>query len=180
MFKENSDSCKKGTIYEALKQLENSIFHLVKATMMYTRHQLISVGNYCSDRGSHEVCMREAPLQFPPITHKWSQGTLEADTTVSSCLQGHQCTQHRTNDNFRAIKTTHNALKTLRTFKMTARLSCCAFYLHSQTLWTHAAGSKMSVKRENVSITLIKRKLKKNPNRWWTLKINATKKKLGD
>lgn len=53
MFNEKTDLCKKKKMYWALSQMENCNFHLLNATMMYMQIQLIPVGNYCSNWGSH-------------------------------------------------------------------------------------------------------------------------------
>lgn len=95
--------------------MENSNFHSLKATVTFTQHRLIPVGNYCSDRGSHEVCMREDPLQFPPITHKPSQGTLDADTATSCCLKDPRHTQPGANGDVRAIKNNPKGPKNMKT-----------------------------------------------------------------
>lgn len=169
--------------------MENSNFHSLKATVTFTQHQLIPVGNYCSERGSHEVCMREDPLQFPPITHKPSQGTLDADTTASCCLKDPRCTQPGANDDFRAIKTTQKAPKTwkhdvyLRWFCSLVML--CILFAIWNTLdtcsWLENACEKGAFKQNSHAKIQLKEK-KKNANGCWSLNINSTKtrNRIGD
>lgn len=65
--------------------------HSLKATTTSSQRRFIPADGYCSQRGSHGVCMKNNLLQFPPITR--IRGTLGRRHSNKWCLKGHQCTQ---------------------------------------------------------------------------------------